>query len=115
MDKYRREIDEQERRRERARYEEEMNRRRKEEKRKQKQLQANQKNMLYQTIDPHRLSLLHKLGLTSDQDNPLAIRSAYRQMALKYHPDKNSSAEAPAKFREILKVYEELINSQNDG
>lgn len=29
------------------------------------------------------------------------IKKAYRKLALKYHPDKNKSSEAPEKFREV--------------
>lgn len=33
------------------------------------------------------------------------IKYAYRQLALKYHPDRNKDADAPAKFREIAEAY----------
>lgn len=38
------------------------------------------------------------------------IRKAYRQQALKWHPDKNKSAEASDKFKEINEAYEILSN-----
>ncbi len=82
------------------------NRRRKEEKRERKR----EKNkFLLSTIDSHRLSLLHKFGLTAEQDNEYAIRSAYRRMVLKYHPDKNSSPDAARIFNDLTYVYESLI------
>jgi curved DNA-binding protein len=39
------------------------------------------------------------------------IKSAYRKLAMKWHPDKNKSAEAPAKFKEIGEAYEVLSSS----
>jgi len=40
----------------------------------------------------------------SDQE----IKSAYRKQALKWHPDRNKSSEAAAKFKEINKAFEIL-------
>lgn len=38
------------------------------------------------------------------------IKYSYRKLVLKYHPDKNNSAEAPEKFRKIQIAYETLSN-----
>lgn len=40
------------------------------------------------------------------------IKTAYRKQALKWHPDKNKSAEAESKFKEINKAFEILSDPQ---
>ena len=40
------------------------------------------------------------------------IKSAYRKLALEWHPDKNKSKEASEKFKEINKAYEVLSNNE---
>lgn len=40
------------------------------------------------------------------------IKAAYRKSALEWHPDRNKSAEATAKFKEINEAYEVLSNSE---
>src|SRR3989304_8608336 len=40
------------------------------------------------------------------------IKKAYRQLALKFHPDRNKEAGAAEKFKEISEAYEILSNSQ---
>ncbi len=51
------------------------------------------------------------LGVTksaTDQE----IKSAYRKLALKYHPDKNKTKEGESKFKEVTKAYEVLGDAQ---
>ena len=40
------------------------------------------------------------------------IKSAYRRLAKKYHPDLNKTEEAAAKFKEINEAYQVLGDSQ---
>lgn len=40
--------------------------------------------------------------------SPDEIKKAYRKLALEFHPDRNKSKEADAKFKEITKAYEVL-------
>lgn len=40
------------------------------------------------------------------------IKSAYRKLALQYHPDRNKGKESEAKFKEVTKAYEVLGDEQ---
>lgn len=46
-------------------------------------------------------------GATADE-----IKKAYRKLALQYHPDRNKTKEADAKFKEVTKAYEVLGDPQ---
>src|SRR6516225_2100272 len=51
------------------------------------------------------------LGINRDA-SPDDIKKAYRQMALKFHPDRNpGDEEAPKKFKESAEAYEVLSDS----
>ena len=43
------------------------------------------------------------------------IKSAYRRLALKYHPDRNKSAGAARKFQEITEAYDYLLEHPEAG
>ncbi len=51
------------------------------------------------------------LGI-SKSATPEEIKRAYRKLALQYHPDRNKTKEAEAKFKEVTKAYEVLSDPQ---
>jgi molecular chaperone DnaJ/curved DNA-binding protein len=51
------------------------------------------------------------LGVKKSTSAP-EIKKAYRQLALKHHPDKSKSKDATEKFKEISEAYEVLSNPQ---
>jgi DnaJ-class molecular chaperone len=51
------------------------------------------------------------LGI-SPNATPDLIKTAYRKKAAQFHPDKNASLEAPARFREAQEAYEVLSDAE---
>uniref|UniRef100_A0A672IB63 Zgc:122979 n=1 Tax=Salarias fasciatus TaxID=181472 RepID=A0A672IB63_SALFA len=60
-------------------------------------------------IKPTGKDFYKVLGV-SPESNEDEIKKAYRKMALKFHPDKNSDADAEDKFKEIAEAYEILTD-----
>ncbi|KAJ3294531.1 DnaJ sub B member 13 [Rhizoclosmatium sp. JEL0117] len=57
------------------------------------------------------IDLYKTLNLDKSADSE-AVRRAYRKMALKYHPDKNSSADAFDHFKLVSEAYDVLSNQK---
>ena len=51
------------------------------------------------------------LGVTKSSSAD-EVKRAYRKLALQYHPDRNKTKEAEAKFKEVTKAYEVLSDTQ---
>jgi molecular chaperone DnaJ len=51
------------------------------------------------------------LGVPRDADEK-AIKAAFRDLALTYHPDRHKAADAEEKFKEIAQAYAVLSNPQ---
>ena len=47
----------------------------------------------------------------SEEPSAQTIKKQYRTKALRYHPDKNKSEDASAKFLEIQSAYEYLLKN----
>lgn len=55
---------------------------------------------------------LYKVLGVSKSATAAELKSAYRKLAVQYHPDKNKSKESEEKFKEINQAYEVLGNEQ---
>lgn len=53
---------------------------------------------------PEQRDYYEVLGVSRDADAK-AIKDAFRELALKYHPDRNKSPDAEARFKEIAEAY----------
>jgi molecular chaperone DnaJ len=51
------------------------------------------------------------LGVSRDADAS-TLKKSYRKLAMKYHPDRNDSKDAEAKFKEISEAYEVLSDAE---
>jgi molecular chaperone DnaJ len=49
------------------------------------------------------------LGVAANATND-EVKSAYRKLAKKYHPDVNKDPDAESKFKEVTKAYEDILN-----
>ena len=57
------------------------------------------------------MNYYEELGVNPDSD-PSTIKKAYRGLCMKWHPDKNNTVEADAKFKRINQAYEVLGDSE---
>jgi molecular chaperone DnaJ len=60
---------------------------------------------------PSKRDYYDVLGVKKDA-SAAEIKSAYRKMALKFHPDKNKAKDAEEKFKEINEAYQVLSDSK---
>ncbi|HPT50307.1 MAG TPA: DnaJ domain-containing protein [Accumulibacter sp.] len=51
------------------------------------------------------------LGIASDATHS-EVTQAYRRKALKFHPDRNSAADAAEQFREVQDAYDTLADAE---
>lgn len=58
-----------------------------------------------------RLKYFEELGI-QPTDNVEVIKKAYRKMAFRFHPDKNSSPDAHARFIKVTEAYEVLTGQR---
>ena len=56
----------------------------------------------------------YKILELGEEDDISKIKKKYKELALKYHPDKNKSKDASNKFIEIKEAYELLSETQED-
>ena len=52
------------------------------------------------------------LGLNSNASDE-EVKHRYKKLALKYHPDKNTSSDASDKFQKISEAYHNIINKKH--
>jgi hypothetical protein len=78
------------------------------EERKERKERREKKKEFQEFQDPIRKIYLEILGLTRLQDDATSIKTAYRHLALQFHPDKNKSADAESKMKAFNEAYEFL-------
>ena len=55
-------------------------------------------------MDPYKV-----LGIDKDAD-PAEVKRAFRMLAMRYHPDVNTEADAPQRFEEVRKAADQILN-----
>jgi DnaJ-domain-containing protein 1 len=69
--------------------------------------QSSKRKLMMSSVQDHYA----RLGVASSASAE-AIKAAYRKKAAQYHPDKNPSPDAAARFREVQQAYEVLGDAQ---
>lgn len=55
-------------------------------------------------MDPYKI-----LGIEKDAD-PADVKRAFRMLAMRYHPDVSTEADAPQRFEEVRKAADQILN-----
>jgi len=68
----------------------------------------------YRPMSSARVASLRVLGLSPNQNSEAEIKHAYRHMALKYHPDKNTAPTAASIMKAVNVAFAYLTGKDDD-
>lgn len=92
----------------------EQQRRQQQQQQEQEQHSYRQKRQQPKPMNSARVASLRVLGLTPQQNSEEEIKQAYRRMALKYHPDKNTAPTAASIMKAVNVAFAFLTGKDDD-